>query len=193
MTGRQGRLWRVPSESWTPSRSRSVAALSLTRSSGLSRSGTIPSKHTTYSGSKSSNKKTNTTPTSSGGSGNPGGGNGGGGNNSSTTSKQKHAEQVFDWVARTLTKFKDTVENISNRINDYVSSAFKKTMLNRQEKAIVEEINANKHGAQSYTNKANSIASGYLTRDTLPELNKILDLASSKTQNDIRKNKRRFG
>lgn len=112
----------------------------------------------------SSNKKTNTTPTSSGGSGNSGGGNGGGGgggNNSSTTSKQKHAEQVFDWVARTLTKFKDTVENISNRINDYVSSAFKKTMLNRQEKAIVEEINANKHGAQSYTNKANSIASGY--------------------------------
>ena len=111
----------------------------------------------------SSNKKTNTTPTSSGGSGNSGGGNGGGGggNNSSSTSKQKHAEQVFDWVARTLTKFKDTVENISNRINDYVSSAFKKTMLNRQEKAIVEEINANKHGAQSYTNKANSIASGY--------------------------------
>ena len=111
----------------------------------------------------SSNKKTNTTPTSSGGGGNSGGGNGGGGggNNSSTTPKQKHAEQVFDWVARTLTKFKDTVENISNRINDYVSSAFKKTMLNRQEKAIVEEINANKHGAQSYTNKANSIASGY--------------------------------
>lgn len=34
---------------------------------------------------------------------------------------------------------------------------------------------------------------GDLTRDTLPELNKILDLASSKTQNDIRKNKRRFG
>lgn len=106
----------------------------------------------------SSNKKTNTTPTYSGGGGNGGGG---GGNNSSTTSKQKHAEQVFDWVARTLTKFKDTVENISNRINDYVSSAFKKTMLNRQEKAIVEEINANKHGTQSYTNKANSIASGY--------------------------------
>lgn len=121
----------------------------------------IASKHTTYSGSKSSNTKTNTTPTSSGGSGNSGNGGGGGGNNSSTTSKQKHAEQVFDWVARTLTKFKDTVENISNRINDYVSSAFKKTMLHRQEKAIVEEINANKQGAQSYTNKANSIASGY--------------------------------
>lgn len=103
---------------------------------------------------------TNTTPR---GGGNSGGGNGGGGggNNSSITSKQKHAEQVFDWVARTLTKFKDAVENISNRINDYVSSAFKKTMLHRQEKAIVEEINANKHGAQSYTNKANSIANGY--------------------------------
>lgn len=104
---------------------------------------------------------TNTTPTSPSGNSGSGNGGGGGGNNSSTTSKQKHAEQVFDWVARTLTKFKDTVENISNRINDYVSSAFKKTMLNRQEKAIVEEINANKHGAQSYTNKANSIASGY--------------------------------
>ena len=108
----------------------------------------------------SSSKKTNTTPTSPGGSGSSGNG-GDSGNNSSTTSKQKHAEQVFDWVARTLTKFKDTVENISNRINDYVSSAFKKTMLHRQEKAIVEEINVNKHGAQSYTNKANSIASGY--------------------------------
>ena len=32
-----------PSESWTPSRSRSAAALSLTQSSVLSRSGTIPS------------------------------------------------------------------------------------------------------------------------------------------------------
>ena len=41
VTGRQGRLWRIPSESWTPSRSRSAAALSLIRSSGLSRSGTI--------------------------------------------------------------------------------------------------------------------------------------------------------
>ena len=43
VTSRRGRLWRVPSESWTPSRSRSAAALSLIRSSGLSRSGTIPS------------------------------------------------------------------------------------------------------------------------------------------------------
>lgn len=43
VTGRQGRLWRVPSESWTPSRSRSAAALLLIRSSGLSRSGRIPS------------------------------------------------------------------------------------------------------------------------------------------------------
>ena len=34
---------RIPSESWTPSRSRSAAALSLIRSSGLSRIGTIPS------------------------------------------------------------------------------------------------------------------------------------------------------
>ena len=40
---RQGILWRIPSESWTPSRSRSAAALSLIRSSGLSRIGTIPS------------------------------------------------------------------------------------------------------------------------------------------------------
>ena len=108
----------------------------------------------------SSKKKSSS---SSGGRGYSANGNSGGRgrNNSSTNSKLKHAEQVFDWVSRTLTKFKDTVENISNRINDYVSSAFKKTMLNRQEKAIVKEINANKHGARSYTNKANSIASGY--------------------------------
>ena len=43
VTSRRGRLWRVPSESWTPSRSRSAAVLSLIQSSGLSRSGTIPS------------------------------------------------------------------------------------------------------------------------------------------------------
>lgn len=111
----------------------------------------------------SSNKKTNTTPTSSGGGGNSGGGNGGGGggNNSSTTSKQKHSEQIFDWVNRALTKFKNAVESVANTINDYVSSAFKTKQLNKQISALENEINANKKGQKAYLKKASSVASKY--------------------------------
>lgn len=111
----------------------------------------------------SSNKKTNTTPTSSGGGGNSGEGNGGGGdgNNSSTTSKQKHSEQIFDWVNRALTKFKNAVESVANTINDYVSSAFKTKQLNKQISALENEINANKKGQKAYLKKASSVASKY--------------------------------
>ena len=54
---RQTRLWRVPSESWTPSRSRSAAVLLLTRSSVLSRSGTIPSGAAGEGGKATSQEK----------------------------------------------------------------------------------------------------------------------------------------
>ena len=58
----------------------------------------------------------------------------------------------------------------------------------------VQIINKDDSDGNSVNNVYNTFTvQGDLTRDTLPELNKILDLASSKTQNDIRKNKRRFG
>ena len=55
------------------------------------------------------------------------------------------------------------------------------------------ELKVKDASGNSVNNVYKFTVQGDLTRDTLPELNKILDLASSKTQNDIRKNKRRFG
>ena len=121
----------------------------------------VASKHTTYSGSKSSNTKRHTTPTYSSGRNN----NSGNGNTRDTTpkssSKQKHSEQIFDWVNRALTKFKNVVESVANKINDYVSSTFKTKQLNKQISALENEINANKKGQKAYMKKANSVASKY--------------------------------
>lgn len=121
----------------------------------------IASKHTTYSGSKSSNTRRHTTPTYSSGRNN----NSGNGNTVDTTpkssSKQKHSEQIFDWVNRALTKFKNAVESAANKINDYVSSAFKTKQLNKQISALENEISANKKGQKAYMKKANSVASKY--------------------------------
>lgn len=121
----------------------------------------VASKHTTYSGSKSSNTKRHTTPTYSSGRNN----NSGNGNTGDTTpkssSKQKHSEQIFDWVNRALTKFKNAVESVANTINDYVSSAFKTKQLNKQISALENEINANKKGQKAYLKKASSVASKY--------------------------------
>lgn len=104
---------------------------------------------------------TNTTPTYSSGRNN----NSGNGNTRDTTpkssSKQKHSEQIFDWVNRALTKFKNAVESAANKINDYVSSAFKTKQLNKQISALENEINANKKGQKAYMKKANSVASKY--------------------------------
>lgn len=75
--------------------------------------------------------------------------------------QQKHSEQIFDWVNRALTKFKNAVESVANTINDYVSSAFKTKQLNKQISALENEINANKKGQKAYMKKANSVASKY--------------------------------
>lgn len=121
----------------------------------------VASKHTTYSGSKSSNTRRHTTPTYSSGRNN----NSGNGNTGDTTpkssSKQKHSEQIFDWVNCALTKFKNVVESVANTINDYVSSAFKTKQLNKQISALENEINANKKGQKAYLKKASSVASKY--------------------------------
>lgn len=118
------------------------------------------SSSTSRTPSKSSSKPSSSSSGSKPSSGNSGGSSGSGGS-SSTSSKQKHAEQTFDWVARSLTKFKNAVENVANTINDYVSSAFKKSQLSKQIKGLQDEIDANKRGQQSYMDKANSIANGY--------------------------------
>lgn len=77
------------------------------------------------------------------------------------TKAAKHSSTVFEWVERSIKKFKDAVENISNKINDYVTSAFKTSLLKQQISALQQEINANKRGQKTYMDKANSIANGY--------------------------------
>ena len=104
----------------------------------------------------------NTTPTySNSGNNNSGGGTTGGTTSKSSSSKKKHAEQVFDWVVRALKKFENAVKSVANTINDYVSSAYKTTQLNKQVSKLGEEITANKKGQKSYMKKANSVASKY--------------------------------
>lgn len=134
----------------------------LVRGGISAKQASIASKHTTYSGSKSSNTKTNTTPTySSGGNNNSGGGTTGGTTPKSSSSKQKHAEQVFDWVAQRLKMFENAVKSVTNKINDYVSSAYKTTQLNKQVSKLGEEITANRKGQKAYIKKASSVASKY--------------------------------
>ena len=77
------------------------------------------------------------------------------------TKAAKHSSTVFEWVERSIKKFKNAVENISNKINDYVTSAFKTSLLKQQISALQQEINANKRGQKTYMDKANSIANGY--------------------------------
>lgn len=122
----------------------------------------VASKHTTYSGSSSkSTSNSNSAPATQSYSNNTSAIDDNTKSTKESTKSAKHASTVFDWVERKLNKFKDAVENISNKINDYVTSAFKATMLKRQERAIVDEINANRKGQKSYMDKANSIANGY--------------------------------
>lgn len=73
------------------------------------------------------------------------------------TSAAKDSTETFDWIKPRLKKFAEAVEHISNQITDYISSAFKSTLLKRQMSAIDKEITANKQGYDAYMKKANSI------------------------------------
>ena len=77
------------------------------------------------------------------------------------TSKVKHSTETFDWVARALKKFKNATEEIADSITDYVSSAFKKSQLQKQIRALEQETDANSKGYQTYLDKAESIAKKY--------------------------------
>lgn len=73
------------------------------------------------------------------------------------TSAAKDSTETFDWIKPKLEKFAKAVERISNQITDYISSAFKSTLLKRQMSAIDKEITANKQGYDAYMKKAESI------------------------------------
>lgn len=73
------------------------------------------------------------------------------------TKSTKKSTSVFDYVARKLTYFANKTKEIADKINDYVSSAFKASQLQKQISAISNEITVNSKGANTYLKKANSV------------------------------------
>ena len=75
----------------------------------------------------------------------------------SNTKSAKDSTETFDWIKVRLKNFSDAVEHISNQITDYISSAFKTTLLKRQVKATEKQIAANEKASDAYMKKAESI------------------------------------
>lgn len=73
------------------------------------------------------------------------------------TKSTKKSTSAYDYVARKLTYFANKTKEIADKINDYVSSAFKTSQLKKQISAIGNEITVNSKGADTYLKKANSV------------------------------------
>ena len=73
------------------------------------------------------------------------------------TKATKDSTEAFDGIKRYTQKFAKAVEQISNQITDYISSAFKATLLKRQVKATEKQIAANEKASDAYMKKAESI------------------------------------
>jgi hypothetical protein len=73
------------------------------------------------------------------------------------TKATKDSTEAFDGIKRYTQKFAKAVEQISNQITDYISSAFKTYLLKRQVKATEKQIAANEKASDAYMKKAESI------------------------------------
>ena len=73
------------------------------------------------------------------------------------TKATKDSTEAFDGIKRYTQKFAKAVEQISNQITDYISSAFKTSLLKRQVKATEKQIAANEKASDAYMKKAESI------------------------------------
>lgn len=73
------------------------------------------------------------------------------------TNATKDSTEAFDGIKRYTQKFAKAVEQISNQITDYISSAFKTSLLKRQVKATEKQIAANEKASDAYMKKAESI------------------------------------
>lgn len=73
------------------------------------------------------------------------------------TKATKDSTEAFDGIKRYTQKFTKAVEQISNQITDYISSAFKTSLLKRQVKATEKQIAANEKASDAYMKKAESI------------------------------------
>ena len=73
------------------------------------------------------------------------------------TKATKDSTEAFDGIKRYTQKFAKAVEQISNQITDYISSAFKTSLLKRQVKATEKQIAANEKASDAYMKKAEAI------------------------------------
>lgn len=73
------------------------------------------------------------------------------------TEAAKESISTFDWVKSKLDVFARNVENISNKINDYLAFNIKSIYSKRQYNAISKEIAANEKAYEAYREKANSL------------------------------------
>ena len=131
-------------------RGKAMAGGSAMVTGGISvKQANIASGKTTYSDSKSSGNSANASNT-----------NATKANTKATkdnTKSTKKSTSAYDYVARKLTYFANKTKEIADKINDYVSPAFKASQLKKQISAIGDEITVNSKGADTYLKKANSV------------------------------------
>ena len=77
------------------------------------------------------------------------------------TKATKKSIKTFDWVAIRLKVWEQKVQAVADSITDFVSKTFKTRQLMRQMHLINGQISSNQKGAQTYMDKANSVANGY--------------------------------
>ena len=77
------------------------------------------------------------------------------------TKATKKSIKIFDWVAIRLEVWEQKVQAVADSITDFVSKTFKTRQLMRQMHLINGQISSNQKGAQTYMDKANSVAQNY--------------------------------
>lgn len=78
-----------------------------------------------------------------------------------STKATKKSKKTLDWIANRLKEWEKKVKKFSDQITDYITSALKTSLLNKQMKTMDNEINANTKGEIAYMKKANSVAKKY--------------------------------
>lgn len=98
------------------------------------------------------------------------------------TKAAKKSTQVFDWVARRLKYFADKTKAIADTINDYISIAQKKSLLQKQVYATNSEMHVNYRAAMAYHQKAQSLGLSAKTRKLIEEGRYTLDDIDTSTE-----------
>lgn len=78
-----------------------------------------------------------------------------------STKATKKSKKTLDWIANRLKECEKKVKKFSDQITDYITSALKTSLLNKQMRTMDSEINANTKGEIAYMKKANSVAKKY--------------------------------